>query len=421
MNAEETMKMNRTLAIRLLAVVLLALFWTAGARAQSGPPSSVAFHSNRDGNNNIYVMNPDGSGQVRLTSDPGNDQRADISPDGSRIAFASNRSSGVVTSHFEIFVMNADGSDVRQLTDTPTSFTNTWPRWSPNGEWIAFQSTVSGTSQVHAIRPDGTELSQVTSTGVNQFPAWSPDGTRLAVRRDADIYVIDVAGGSDSVRLTSVGPINQMPSWSPDGTRIAFMSTREPGNYPSVFLMNADGTGQTNLTPKLDMGTGTWTSRAPAWSPNGEYIYFTGLRPGVAGEQIYVMRADGSEQTRLVAAGVNAEASVRHVRPPAITTVTATPNVLWPPNNQMLPVSVEVGVLDASDAAPTCRITGVTSNESIAGTGWQVIGPLTVDLLAQRFGWGEGRIYTMTVVCTNSSELSSTVTVGVSVPQDRRK
>ena len=143
---------------------------------------------------------------------------------------------------------------------------------------------------------------------------------------------------------TTVGPINQMPSWSPDGTRIAFMSTREPGNYPSVFLMNADGTGQTNLTPKLDMGTGTWTSRAPAWSPNGEYIYFTGLRPGVAGEQIYVMRADGSEQTRLVAAGVNAEASVRHVRPPAITTVTATPNVLWPPNNQMVRVSVEVGV-----------------------------------------------------------------------------
>ena len=63
----------------------------------------------------------------------------------------------------------------------------------------------------------------------------------------------------------------------------------------------------------------------------------------------------------------------------------------------------------------------MTSNESIAETGWQVIGPLAVDLLAQRFGKGEGRIYTMTVVCTNSSELSSTVTVGVSVPHDRRK
>src|SRR5205807_1976594 len=143
---------------------------------------------------------------------------------------------------------------------------------------------------------------------------WSPDGTRLAVRRNVDIYVIDVTGQSDPVRLTTVGPLNQMPSWSPDGTQIAFMSTRElPGNYPSVFLMNADGSSQIDLTPKLDAGTGTWSSRAPAWSPNGGYIYFTGLRPGVPGEQIYVMRADGSGEALLTAAGVNAEATVRRV------------------------------------------------------------------------------------------------------------
>ena len=110
-----------------------------------------------------------------------------------------------------------------------------------------------------------------------------------------------------------------MASWSPDGTQIAFMSTREPGNYPSVFLMNADGSGQINLTPKMDSGTGTWSSRAPAWSPNGKYIYFTGVRPGMPTEQIYVMGADGSNQTPLTAAGVNAEATVRHVRAPAIT------------------------------------------------------------------------------------------------------
>ena len=83
--------------------------------------------------------------------------------------------------------------------------------------------------------------------------------------------------------------------------------------------MNADGSGQINLTPKMDSGTGTWSSRAPAWSPNGKYIYFTGVRPGIATEQIYVMGADGSNQTPLTAAGVNAEATVRHVRPPAIT------------------------------------------------------------------------------------------------------
>jgi Tol biopolymer transport system component len=317
--------------------------------------------------------------------------------------------------------MNSDGSDIRQLTFTAAAVTNTWPRWSPNGEWIAFQSNVSGAFQIYAIRPDGSEVSQITNTAVNQFPAWSPDGTRLAVRRDVDIYVIDVAGQSSPVRLTTVGPLNQMASWSPDGTKIAFMSTRELGNYPSVFLMNADGSNQINLTPKMDSGTGTWSSRAPAWSPNGAYIYFTGIRPGLLTEQIYVMRADGSDQLPLTGNGVNGEATVRHVRPPAIASVMATPNVLWPPNNRMVRVSVDVDVSDASDPAPACGITSVSSNESIVGTGWQITDPLTVDLLAQRLGAGAGRIYTLTVSCTNSSELVSAATVSVSVPHNRRE
>jgi Tol biopolymer transport system component len=363
-------------------------------------------------------MDPDGSVETRLTPDSSNNQRADISPDGARIAFASNRVGG----HFEIFVMNSDGSDVRQLTGTGPTVTNTWPRWSPDGEWIAFQSNVSGAFQIYKIPPEGGVPLQITDSGVNQFPAWSPDGARLAVRRDSDIYVIDAADGSNPVRRTTVGPLNQMPSWSPDGTKIAFMSTRESGNYPSVFLMNADGTGeQIDLTKKPDDVTGVWSSRAPAWSPNGEYIYFTGIRPDQPSEQIHVMRADGTNPRLLTGAGMNAEATVRHVGPPAITNVAATPNVLWPANSEMVSVSVSVGVSDNSDPAPACRITTVTSNESFAGIGWRVTGPLTVDLLAQRFGQGTGRIYTLTIACTNSSQLTSTATLSVSVPHDQGK
>src|SRR5206468_5865412 len=146
-----------------------------------------------------------GSAQIARTSVPTNEQRADISPDGTRIAFASNRSSSV-PGHFEIFVMNSDGGDVQQLTFTATTFTNTWPRWSPRGDWIAFQSNVSGTFQIYAVRPDASELMQITNSAVNQFPAWSPDGTHLAVRRDVDVYTIDLTGASAPVRLTTAGP-----------------------------------------------------------------------------------------------------------------------------------------------------------------------------------------------------------------------
>ena len=412
------MNRTRTIGMPRIALGLLALLPAATAVAQSGPPAGVAFHSNRDAaTNHIFVMNADGSGQVPITTDSSNNMRPDISPDGTRIAFASTRSGN----HLEIFVMDANGDHVRKLTDTGPAISNTWPRWSPDGEWIAFHSNVTGTFQIFAIRPDGSDLRQLTDSGVNQFPAWAPDGTRLAVRRGADIYVIDLTGASEPVRLTTIGPLNQMASWSPDGSQIAFMSTREPGNYASVFVMNADGSGQINLTPKPDGVVGAWSSRAPAWSPNGKHIYFTGVRPGMPTEQIYVMSADGSNQTLLTAAGVNAEATVRRVQPPVITSITATPNVLWPPTDKLVRVSVAVAISDASDPAPGCRITGVTSNEATDGTAWQVTGPLSVDLRAERSGFGTGRIYTLTVTCTNSSELASTGTVQVTVPHDQRR
>jgi Tol biopolymer transport system component len=386
-----------------------------------GAPHSIAFTSSRDGNNEVYVMDPDGKNQIRPTPtpNPSNDQRPDISPDGSQIVFASNRDG-----NSEIFIMNSDGSNVRQLTSTSSPTANSWPRWSPDGEWIAFQSGAVSNVQIYRIRPDGNDLTQVTDyVGLNQFPGWSPDGTRLAIRRDSDLYLIDSADGSHPVLLTSGGALNQMASFSPDGTRIAFMSNR--AGYNSVFIMNSDGSGDPfNFTPREDGYLGTWTSRAPAWSPNGQYIYFTAQRSRETrnlNEQIFVKPAGGGAETQLTSEGANFEATVRRVHAPTITSVTATPNVLWPANDKMVPVSLTVDVTDNSDPAPVCQITDVTSNETAAETAWQITGPLTLDLRAQRFGRGTGRIYTITVSCTNSSQLSSSATVTVSVPHDQRK
>ncbi len=385
-----------------------------------GAPHSIAFTSNRDNNNEIYVMNADGSIQTRKTTTVAtvNDQRPDISPDGSEIVFASNRDG-----NFEVFVMDFDGSNIRQLTFTASPVGNNWARWSPDGEWIAFQSGSGTDFKIYRIRRDGTGLTQLTDhPGLNQFPAWSPDGARLAIRRDNDIYLINSADGADPARLTSQGTSNQMASFSPDGTRIAFLSNRD--GYGSVFVMNSDGSEQSNFTRRPEGYPGTWTSRAPAWSPNGELIYFTGVRSietSSTSEQIWVKPVGGAAETRLTSAGVNTEASVRRIVAPTITSLVATPNILWPPNRKHVAVSLTVSVIDNSDPSPVCEITDVTSNEETLQPAWLVTGPLNLYLRAQRLGNGDGRIYTIAVTCTNTSDLSSSATVTVIVPHDQRK
>ena len=113
----------------------------------------------------------------------------------------------------------------------------------------------------------------------------------------------------------------------------------------------------------------------------------------------------------------------RDTTPPVITSVTASPNVLSPPNHKMLPVAITVTATDNSGVAPTCAIVSVSSNEPINGQGdgdkapdWQITGPLTVNLRAERSGAGKGRIYTVTVACEDGSGNTSTAVVNVAVP-----
>jgi len=263
------------------------------AHAQSpGAQGKIAFVSGRDGNGEIYVMNADGTGVTRLTNDPANDIQPAWSPDGSRIAFASNRGGPVFSGHYELYVMNADGTNVTQLTFTNTERGSTRPAWC--GNRIAFESDrfVEPLTDIFAMNEDGTGITRLTfdNAAFDRKPAWSPACDRIAFTKDpsgnVEVYVMN-ANGSGVTRLTNSAGPDDWASWSPDGTKLAFASTRDSQSpFYEIYVMNADGTGATRLTDDPN------SASRPAWSPDGSTLAFESTRDGDA--EIYVRNADGS-------------------------------------------------------------------------------------------------------------------------------
>ena len=225
--------------------------------AWSPDGDKIAFQTNRDGNNEIYVMNADGTDQTNLTHYSKLDGWPSWSPDGTKILYYSMRS---VTLHveeitpkltgdnLEVTVMDADGTDVVNLSRNTA--TDQLPVWSPDGTKIAFQSDRDGVGEIFVMNSDGTNQLNVTNNpAADGWPCWSPDGTKIAFvsSRDGDmeIYVVN-ADGSGLTKLTDNSAWDGGPTWSPDGTQIAFQSKRD-GDY-RIYLMDADGTDQTRLT-----------------------------------------------------------------------------------------------------------------------------------------------------------------------------
>ena len=251
--------------------------------AWSPDRTRIAFHSYRDGDWDIFLMNADGSNQRRLTDNRASDTFPAWSPDGTQIAFHSHR-----TGNWDIFLMNADGSNQRRLTDNRASDRS--PIWSPDGTQIAFVSGRTGNDDIFLMDADGEDeyLRRLTNdSGPDQSPAWSPDGTQIAFhshRGDWDIFLMN-ADGSNPHRLTYSIASDTFPAWSPDGTQIAFQSYRDGDS--DIYVMDADGSNLRRLT------NNSASDREPAWSPDGTQIAFHYDRGGAADEwddwDIYVM------------------------------------------------------------------------------------------------------------------------------------
>src|SRR3954454_14228007 len=253
------------------------------------------------GDFSMWAANPDGTGQRRLTSVP--TLLSDWSPDGHRIAFNFIDGTG---SH--VATMAPDGQDVRQLTFGQLAED---PKWSPDGRWITFGSTVvfdPFSTQVWTMRADGSDARQVSRGGFDLEPVFSPDGRRIAFGRILGevpegqleaLFVMD-ADGTHVRQVLPALPGFEHADWSPDGRWITFNIGPENPQAPnsgSVMAVRPNGTGLRVLRAATDR----LAFFQPVWSPNGRRL-LVGCSDAQAGvDQLCVMNAHGRNLTVIIA------------------------------------------------------------------------------------------------------------------------
>ncbi|HKY45708.1 MAG TPA: winged helix-turn-helix domain-containing protein, partial [Pyrinomonadaceae bacterium] len=248
----------------------------------------ILFDSERDGNREIYVMDADGGNQIRLTRNNAMDTTATWSPDGTIIAFASNRDTGPPYNPYnmDIYLMNADGSNVRRIVDDLEY--DVGPQWSPDGRKILFLTGRNGNFDVYEMNVDGTGQRNLTADydQADGAPVWSLDGNNIAFSRRIDgktqLFIMD-ADGTNLKRVTNNAANSELPGWSPDGSKLVFQ-TDVDGNW-EIYTISVDG----ELAQLTDEAA---DDLSPDWSPDGNRIAFSSNRNGK--QHIYVMNADGS-------------------------------------------------------------------------------------------------------------------------------
>ena len=216
---------------------------------------------------NIYTANSDGSNLVALT----NTQRETEpmwSPDGSKIVFQTSRD--ILTAP-EIYVMNADGTNQIRLTNNTVQ--DLYPSFSPDGAKILFVSQRDGNPEIYAMNADGTNQTRLTNnTTADETPTYSPDGAKIVFTRlvsnTGNLFTMN-ADGSNAAQITNApqGLLDRSPSFSPDGAKIVFERYNSGPFTSELYTINANGTNQTLLLP-------AGINRKPSYSPDGTKIIY---------------------------------------------------------------------------------------------------------------------------------------------------
>ncbi|HEV7395728.1 MAG TPA: carboxypeptidase regulatory-like domain-containing protein, partial [Pyrinomonadaceae bacterium] len=274
----------------------------------TGLVGKIAFLK-RSAQGQVAIINADGTGESILTNigNCDNEGPPAWSPNGAKIAFSKCDVNGNTS---DIATMNADGSNITSVASDLQHY-ELFPTWSPEGTRLSYTfGECSGTESgnvvpdVYAINASGGLKTNLTNSVIaDGLSNWSPNGSSIVFTRgtladcsgteaESDLYTMDAVGGNEQ-RITNAAGGDFFPVYSPDGSKIAFMrSTENPTSGTSnevIFVMNADGTGQTQISPNVI------SVNKPTWSPDGSRIAFDGtLLGGAFGTQLFVVNADGT-------------------------------------------------------------------------------------------------------------------------------
>lgn len=304
--------------------VFAAAVSDAAESRQTGAQKIVFVRLLSPGEGQLWTMNTNGSNQQPLTPASESVATPAWSPDGQEIAFTSTGPSGD-PSKSTIWLIKADGSGEHQLTQLPPNCQaiDDSPTWSPDGTRIAFISDRSGPWELYTIKTDGSGLQKITSLPFGQpceasgvgasSPSWLPKANTIVFADDYvpghdlghhEIYLIH-PDGSGLRRLTNRaaakhgcqhGDGNSQPTWSPNGRNIAF--TSDLSGHPEIYVMNTNGNHSKRLTHLKRRGCPNGSgNQLPTWSPDTKHIAFTTDRTGR--NEIYAMNSDGSNQHAL--------------------------------------------------------------------------------------------------------------------------